>query len=412
MKRIFLFFIVSLCVQCNQSGNHSVTKSNEDKKVSERISVAYNQAEEQSLELSDLADSIEYVPLEMTKSSAIKYINRLTVTKHRILVQDGCRFLLFSRQGKFICHVGSKGGGPGEFICGICHDVDETNERIYIWGVYENRLFVYDFTGKFLENIQIKKASGIGIFFFLDRQHIVAVKDRPMFVADTTCLIDMVTGESRIFPGYICGIDRKKQGVYLRSATPDNNCDSVFLITKDSIILRHVIFQKKPEGKDFFMAQLPFTTDNKYLILGNRQQEPCKYDAEWYHTTKSGRIVHYTQTKSYPKQPAIYDVMEEKFCILERDGEIQGIPNDIDGGLPFIPRSDFIGMALPEISAENQMVTFYNADAMIEYRQKKKSRDIDVKNKPAQQRFDSLVEGLEEEDNPVIMIIKLKHSEL
>ncbi|MDR1115282.1 MAG: hypothetical protein LBL33_03885 [Tannerella sp.] len=194
-----------------------------------------------------------------------------------------------------------------------------------------------------------------------------------MFGTDTLYLADLATtGDIRKYSGSIHSVDRRNQCAYIRSIASGSKSDSVFRVTKDSILLQHVIFQEKPEGKDFFMAQLPFRAGNRYCILGNRQQERDKYDAEWHHTTKSGRTVHYTQTKAYPKQPAVYDVLERKFCILERDGDIQGIPNDIDGGLPFIPRSDYLGGVFPEISSENQMATFYSPEEMIEYWQKKK----------------------------------------
>jgi hypothetical protein len=413
IKKRRFFLIVSMAamyVQCNHPVSHSDTEANENKKVSEHISVIYDQAEELTVKLSELADNVEYVPLETNENSLIKYVNQLTVMKQHILVKDGCGYLLFSRQGKFICRVGSRGNGPGEFICGGRYDIDEENGRIYIWGIYEKRLYVYDLSGKFLKNIYIKNISGMDTFFFLDRQQIIAVKNRLMFSVDTLCLVDMATGDNRKYSGNIHSVDRRNQYAYIRRVASDSKSDSIFCATKDSIFLQYVIFQEKPEGKDFFMVQLPFKAANHSYILGNRQQEPDKYDAEWYHTTKSGRIVHYTQTKAYPKQPAIYDVQKRKFCILEREGDIHGIPNDIDGGLPFILRSDYILGVFPEISSENQMATFYSPEEMIEYWQKKKHLNSEVKDKPAQQRFENMVSRLNDDDNIVVMIIKLKHS--
>ncbi|MDR1224447.1 MAG: 6-bladed beta-propeller [Tannerella sp.] len=409
-KFLSIIFVTAVYVQCSHPVSHPAAEANENKKAGEHISVTHDQAEELTVKLSDLTDSIEYVPLETTENSLIKYVDRLTVMKQHILVNDGCSYLLFSRQGKFICRVGSRGNGPGEFICGNCYDIDEENERIYVWGIYEKRLYVYDFSGKFLENIYLKNISGINTFFFLDRQHILAVKDRPMFGTDTLCLANPATGDVRKYPGSIQSIDRRNQCAYTRSAASDGKSDSIFRVTKDSRSLQHVISQEKPEGKDFFMAQLPLKAGNRYCILGNCRQEPYKYDAEWNHTTKSGRTVHYTQTKACPKQPSVYDVPEGKFCILERDGDIQGIPNDIDGGLPFIPRSDYLGGVFPEISAENQMVTFYSPEELTEYWQKKKLLNPEVKDKPVRQRFETMVSRLKDDDNIVVMIIKLKDS--
>lgn len=153
---VLLVFMVAVYVQCSHPASHSATEANENKKVGEYISVTCDQAEELTVKLSDLADSLEYVPLETTENSLIKYVNQLTVMKQHILVNDGCGYLLFSRQGKFICRVGSRGNGPGEFICGNCYDIDEENERIYIWGVYEKHLYVMIFTVNFWKIFTLK----------------------------------------------------------------------------------------------------------------------------------------------------------------------------------------------------------------------------------------------------------------
>jgi hypothetical protein len=383
-----------LFVQC-QPRNVDADLSHEIRTDSVRI--VYNQQEECDIRLSDLADSIEYVALETNRNSLIKLIHNLTVTDKHILINDGCGFLLFSRHGKFICPVGNKGQGPGEYVCGGEYDIDEDRQRIYIWGIYEHKILVYDFSGKMLSSFHLKDFIGeeqIEKFLvFPNEQYMaVTVKGEHAEMSDTTFLINLKMKEYKKVEGYISGIERKPKRAYLRRAYA--NRDSIFLINKDSLIFRHAVFQDKQEEQDFFMPQLPLHINNQEFLLGNRQQEGYTYESKWVHVTKRGKVVHYTSTAQAPKMPSIYSYTQQQFCRLEHNGLYQGIVNDIDSGPPFIPRASYWG-AFPETYG-NTMATFYLPEEIIEYYQE---------NRQANKKWPV---RLNEDDNPVVFIVHLK----
>jgi hypothetical protein len=394
-------YCLLLFVQCQP---RNVDESLSHRIRTDSVRIAYDQPEEYDIRLSDLADSIEYVALETNENSLVSRVNNLTVTDKHILIKDGGGFLLFSRQGKFICPIGKKGQGPGEYIHGGEYDIDEDRQRIYIWGVYEHKILVYDFSGKMLsffhlKDFHLKDFVGEVIIkkflVFPDEQYMAVTVEgeRAENVLDTTFLINLETKAYKKVEGYISGIERKPKRAWLRRAYVDR--DSIFLINKDSLIFRHAVFQDKQEEKDFFMPQLPLHINNQEFLLGNRQQERYTYESKWVHVTKRGQVVHYTSTAQAPKLPAVYSYTRQQFCRLEHNGLYQGIVNDVDSGLPFIPRASYWG-AFPETYG-NTMATFYLPEEIIEYYKEYKQTN---KKWPFR---------LKEDDNPVVFIVHLKY---
>ncbi len=67
--------------------------------------------------LSQIADDIEYIPLETTRECLIdRSIQNIIVTQSDIFIFDYNLGYRFSSKGKFINSIGVKGKGPGEFV--------------------------------------------------------------------------------------------------------------------------------------------------------------------------------------------------------------------------------------------------------------------------------------------------------
>jgi natural product precursor len=372
-----------------------------------------NQQEDLELKLSDIADSIKYVALETNQNSLIQYVNRLTVTPEYILVEDGCGLLLFSRQGKFISSVGRKGNGPDEYICLGGYDIDVNKRQIHVFSIYAYCFLSYDFSGDFLGKFQlpgILKDRLIDKFLLVGDGKMLATQTRKFAdPSDTTFLINLNTGNYEAFEGKICGVDRSNgTEVYLRKTSKD--CDSIFCFT-DKPVFKCVVYQDKPgkeEERDFFMPQFLFEAGDVTYLMGNCQQEAYKYESERSHTTQKGKTVHYMNTKHYPYQPWIYQIQKRKFCMLEHYGDkIQGIKNNMDGGFPFFTRTDAINGAIPEIEQDKLMVTFFLPEEFIKDQDMHKISDSSLY-VDAGQKLRNLTDKLQEDDNPVLMILHLK----
>ena len=107
-----------------------------------------------SLLLSEVAEKLEIVLLEMTDQSMVGEIRRIQVTDHNIWIDHGREFYIyrFSRSGKFLNKIGSIGQGPGEYTTYSTFLVDEDKKEVYIIA-NTNGVLAYDFEGNFKRKI-------------------------------------------------------------------------------------------------------------------------------------------------------------------------------------------------------------------------------------------------------------------
>ena len=107
-----------------------------------------------SLLLSESAEKLEIVSLEMTDQSMLGEIRRIQVTDHNIWIDHGREFYIyrFSRSGKFLNKIGSIGQGPGEYTNYSTFLVDEDKKEVYIIA-NTNGVLAYDFEGNFKRKI-------------------------------------------------------------------------------------------------------------------------------------------------------------------------------------------------------------------------------------------------------------------
>lgn len=99
-------------------------------------------------------ESIEKIPLEVTDSSFIVYIQKILLTSSKqIVILNSTGILVFDSNGKFLFRVGKVGRGPGEYLqlFDICLSADNKN----ILAVdYNNDVFEYAVSdGHFIRKI-------------------------------------------------------------------------------------------------------------------------------------------------------------------------------------------------------------------------------------------------------------------
>ena len=126
-----------------------------------------------SLLLSEAAEKLEIVPLEMTDESVLSDITEMQVTDHNIWIDHGREFYIyrFSRTGKFLNRIGSIGQGPGEYVNYLTFLVDEDKKEVYIFSTNNGGL-VYDFEGGFKKQISDFQTM-VGMFSSIYKQYIL-----------------------------------------------------------------------------------------------------------------------------------------------------------------------------------------------------------------------------------------------
>ena len=120
-----------------------------------------------SLLLSEAAEKLEIVPLEMTDESVLSDITEMQVTDHNIWIDHGREFYIyrFSRTGKFLNRIGSIGQGPGEYVNYLTFLVDEDKKEVYIFST-NNGVLVYE---KQISDFQTM----VGMFSSIYKQYIL-----------------------------------------------------------------------------------------------------------------------------------------------------------------------------------------------------------------------------------------------
>ena len=143
---ILLIIVLALFFSCSvEETNTNITEID--------LSIDLNPIKE--LKLSQIADDIEFVFLETTKSSLISSIRFIRASQNFILVLDRTRqkALLFSRNGKFLNSIGSYGKGPGEYLQVIDGFISPSEEEVVLLCNGQARsTYVFDIQGNFKSN--------------------------------------------------------------------------------------------------------------------------------------------------------------------------------------------------------------------------------------------------------------------
>ena len=168
MKSILLLLIITLLGCSSNKKQEPISKSGVPViNLSEDVSTV------PSLLLSESAEKLEIVSLEMTDQSMLGEIRRIQVTDHNIWIDHGREFYIyrFSRTGKFLNRIGSIGQGPGEYVNYLTFLVDEDKKEVYIFST-NNGVLVYDFEGRFKKKISDFQ-NMVGMFSSIYKQYIL-----------------------------------------------------------------------------------------------------------------------------------------------------------------------------------------------------------------------------------------------
>jgi hypothetical protein len=142
-QTLFALILMLLPVSCGPQNNINELPA---------IDVIGNLGTYRQIPMSELISGVEYIPLETMPNSLMHQSNYLTVTSSHIFVASTTYCYVFSREGKFISSIGTRGRGPGEFIIITGISVDEENRIIYLDS--SNGILKYAWNGKFERSIK------------------------------------------------------------------------------------------------------------------------------------------------------------------------------------------------------------------------------------------------------------------
>ena len=426
---IKLFLFVSIWISCRQKNLETIAGI-------DVIDIVNNLGQYQEIKASTYVSDFEYIPLETNENCLVGYVRNILINSSRIFVAGSNFCYVFNNNGRFISKIGSVGQGPGEyqFITGL--SIDEKNQSVYLEttrsileysydGVFQriinkpqnmneeyvqestfvcDKLFIGHFPnrGKEMYNFCLFNDAGQVIKTFDNYEQFerngnwVSFSDQSMkpfkveqhlYVKENAndtlfCLNE----ENELVPKYVFNLGKYTLPKHLREERTNISSQSSSSQYKDVLVIPDDNYPMVGAADYIFFSVKTFSENIIPLPKGNVQ-------------TLNVFGQNYDVNVSLPL--GIYHILEKKIFFLETDpiSNMLGLVNDLDGGLSFWPKY---------YTSENELIGIWQAYEMKALLTEAYFAAHEIKKPQAHQKLKELLKNLDEEDNPVVVIAKLK----
>ena len=367
------------------------------------------------LNLTEFKSNIRYVQLETNDNCLVSNtVQNVYLEENKIFIRDNEPFLKVfdANTGKYLYNIGSKGQGPSELPY-LRHVDMNVKEKSIILGWKKN--YIYDFEGNHLKDIDLPK------FLSSDSNDIISdnviMLDENLFSVGAYTVHDHQINAVIIFDEYSNIINTLKSyddyiqhptiktfstydqlGFYYRYMGrvhfSRGLCDTIYVYNPSTLSFEPQYFFSYGEHRRsrYYVHE---STTNKEEISEREISESDKFIFVNFWTNRAstepyneiinmdGRIVERINNSIY----AVFDKHKNTFnFLLQPIKGIKGLANDIDNGIPFWPKY---------ISSKNEFIDIIQAFDFINYAAKIPNADSS---------FLKFLEGVVEDDNPIIII--------
>lgn len=163
------FILVSFILALSGCSGNKLTS---DECITIDVATSYP---EKKLNLQDFMD-VEYIPLETT-DDILCAGSVWAVSENLILAsnfnQDGNIFLFDRKSGKSLRIINHKGQGGEEYTSALGFVLDETSNELYVSDTYGRKILVYDLDGNFKRKLSWNGDFMFGEIFSFDQKHLI-----------------------------------------------------------------------------------------------------------------------------------------------------------------------------------------------------------------------------------------------
>ena len=379
---LYFFFTVS----CNNEPGDSVVIINPERFIKSEIAI------------SEIAESVQYIPLSFTPS--INFIIELQIADDHIFLVSGGgnkgEIYKYDFNGNFTGTVGKAGRGPGEYRYGFTFTVDRENERVFV--LDKPKILTYSFSGEFISDLLLADPEpdfdAIRYFnhkLFLFENIKYGRAKYNWAVLDASGNIESFKKNSLPqFKSINAFMDKTVSGFNGKFNYWNKFNDTIFSVDSEGYTAKYLF------GQGDYRV-MPEVVDNEKYFYANCFRPHNILESENYLIIKyfmAGREGYSVFNKKENQFKSIeYDLSEKKS---------KGFINDIDGGLPISPfgyytidKSEYIISWLNAYELKAHVASEYFKNSLPKYADKKKE-------------LERLANSLDENDNPVLMIVTLK----
>ncbi len=404
------------------------------------IDVVGNLGTYRQVPMSELIEEVEYVPLETVPGSMIDRISHIIVTPTHILIASYSSILTFTRQGRFISTIGRKGRGPGEWIYAILgFSVDEERQAIYVdAGAMINE---YTWDGKFVREIPLpthknaydRSVMPSSILFLRDNLFVGHIDNDSGQEPHNWIIFDDEGSVVKRFDNHIRIEKDQFTSTKFNSTPPVKVSGDMYMKEEYNDTLYRLNPLNELSGAFVFdLGRYTFPLDQYQFFGPGFAEEDKKRIAilsgvsenfivaspnHIFFVARVGKNTGFETPQGKPtnqiffgqsvgddgyKVMGMYDIARGKTEFLDRDPISRniGLVNDIDGGLPFRPRY--------YNESGNELVQVLEAYEMKELLTEEYFAAHPARDPASHARLRELVKSLDENDNPVVVIAKLK----
>jgi hypothetical protein len=399
MKIYFKIQIISLLVICCQSSpyrDNTKIVTFDLKKLPEVTKIR----------LSELGfDNIEYVPLETNEKGLIQnrinlgsFGDKLLVGNSFFIIKHFNTILKFKDNGSFVAKIGTEGRAPNEFQA--CHDVEtnDNGQNIYIVDGWKRKLFVYSESGDFINTINFP-VKGFGYFRLIDDKFLYYNDNHLGNIVNSFNLIDLNGNIIKSFPN-------KYPFVKYKNDAYGYDHENLFYRFNNRLFKKEVysdtIFSYDNMS---FKPHMIIEVGEKLITQKARSEFPGMDLARNYITPRNlfefGEYVYYEFMYKFDFSNAlIYGFIgSKKNGVQVLINKEDGIINDLDGGPNIIPIT---------IKDDNTIVGWYDAIQIKKYVDSEAFKKSKPKYPEKKKELEKMANSLEETDNPVLILVKLK----
>ncbi len=395
MKIISLIIVLVVIMQgfCYSQGNGPVT-----------IKLSKSEFKQSASNMSDVIDEISYIKLETSKEVIIGGANNYHLKRIQncfCIYHSRCgeAIMLFEEDGKFRCNVGSIGQGPGEYSGIYSVFFDEYSNNIIVLQGRQVKLF--DLQGNHISTIEISSNN---------------TQIRGMAIVDAAHWMFSFFNpdeDDEIQAGVL--MTDKNGGVIEKFSDFDSSIPG----SNGKHVLRNRIYNS---GKEIYFC--PFDYNRTYYFNGVTWdlayiiEDPFKKPPRSLYNSRRSELMKFKIDNGFLMSVGVYKnwviiegatpksfniAIDKKdgsryYCSYFLDFHLEGMANDVDGGIPFNVKS---------ISEDGYSYNMIDSQKLIDCH-KNKLLNPDIVSHGEYMSLKEVLDDMEMDDNPIIIVTHLK----